>query len=124
MTLSCIMAVLEKLLESTLGANLRVREVGFKRKQNHPLNKVLKSLTAESENAVDILVKLMTSEDTDDKTKLAAASKLLDLQRQVAADINQDELQRLIANVKFGGPRELEVDDDTPQIDFTQVIDV
>lgn len=66
----------------------------------------------------------MTSPDTDDKTKLAAASKLLDLQRQVAADINQDELQRLIANVKFGGPKELEVDDDTPQIDFSVVQEV
>lgn len=65
----------------------------------------------------------MTNKDTDDKTKLAAASKLLDLQRQVAQDINQDELQRLIANVKFGGPRQLEVDDDdTPDVDFTQVL--
>ena len=65
----------------------------------------------------------MSSKDTDDKTKLAAASKLLDLQRQVAQDINQDELQRLIANVKFGGPRQLEVDDDdTPDVDFTQVL--
>ena len=108
-----------------MGANLKVREVGFQRKQTHPLSKVLKSLTAESQDAVDILVGLMNNKDTDDKTRLAAASKLLDLQRQVAADINQDELQRLIANVKFGGPKqlELEVDDDTPQIDFTTVID-
>lgn len=110
--------------EANIGAQLKTREIGFKRRQNHPLNKVLKSLTAESENAVEILVKLMTSPDTDDKTKLAAASKLLDLQRQVAADINQDELQRLIANVKFGGPKELEVDDDTPQIDFSVVQEV
>lgn len=84
---------------------------------------MLKSLTAESENAIEILVGLMTAKDTDDKTKLAAASKLLDLQRQVAQDINQDELQRLIANVKFGGPKQLEVDDDdTPDVDFTQVL--
>lgn len=111
-------------MEADIGANLKVREVGFQRKQTHPLSKVLKALTAESQDAVDILVGLMTSDKTDDKTKLAAASKLLDLQRQVAADINQDELQRLIANVKFGGPRQLELeDDDTPQIDFTTVID-
>lgn len=71
-----------------------------------------------------MLVAIMNNKDTDDKTKLAAASKLLDLQRQVAADINQDELQRLIANVKFGGPRQLEVDDDTPAIDFSVVQDV
>jgi endonuclease III len=110
-------------MEAPLGAQLRVREQGFHRRQSHPLSKVLKALTAESQDAVDILVKLMNSKTTDDKTRLAAASKLLDLQRQVAADLNQDELQRLIANVKFGGPTQLEVEDDSPQIDFSTVID-
>ena len=83
---------------------------------------MLKALTAESEDAVEILVTLMNDEKADSKTRLAAASKLLDLQRQVAADINQDELQRLIANVKFGGPRELEIEDDSPDVDFTRVL--
>lgn len=106
-----------------MGAQLAVREVGFARRQNHPLKKLLNSLTKESEDAVEILVALMTGKDTDDKTKLAAASKLLDLQRQIAQDINQDELQRLIANVKFGGPKQLETEDDTPQIDFSTIVD-
>ena len=72
-----------------------------------------------------MLVTLMTAEDSDDKTKLAAASKLLEFQRQAAQDINQDELQRLIANIKFGGPKSLGYDpddDDTPDVDFTQVL--
>lgn len=106
-----------------MGANLKVREVGFHRRNSHPLKKLLASLTKESEDAVEILVALMTGKDTDDKTKLAAASKLLDLQRQIAQDINQDELQRLIANVKFGGPKQLETEDDTPQIDFSTIVD-
>lgn len=95
---------------------------GFHRKQSHPLKDVLKKLNKESEGAVEMIVAVMNSAEADDKTKLAAASKLLDLQRQVAQDINQDELQRLIANVKFGGPRQLEMDDDTPDVDFTQVL--
>lgn len=107
-----------------MGANLKVSEVGFHRKQSHPLSKLLRSLTAESTDAVEILVEIMNSKDSDNKIRLAAASKLLDLQRQIANDIEEDQLKRVLCNVKFGGPRDLEVDDDTPQIDFTQVIDV
>lgn len=105
-----------------MGANLKVRTVGFNRKQVHPLAKTLKALTAESQDAVDILVKIMNDPEGDPKLKLAAASKLLDLQRQVAADINQDELQRIIGGIKYGGATQLEIDDDTPDVDFTQVL--
>lgn len=97
-----------------------MREVtGFHRRQSHPLKDVLKKLNKESEGAVEKLVEIMNSKDADLKTQLAAASKLLDIQRQIAADLNQDELQRMIANVKFGGPKELEVDDDTVAIDYS-----
>jgi hypothetical protein len=107
-----------------MGAQLAVREVGFARRQNHPLKKLLANLTKESEDAVEVILSIMNDDKVDQKTRLAAASKLLDLQRQVAQDINQDELQRLIANVKFGGPKELETEDDTPAIDFSVVQDV
>lgn len=102
-----------------MGANLKVREVGFHRKQKHDLNATLKKLTKESDGAVETLVALMASED--EKIRLGAASKIIDLQRQIANDINQDELQRLIANVKFGGPKQLEVDEDDnmPAIDYS-----
>ena len=70
-----------------------------------------------------MLVGILTDEKSDSKTKLLAASKILEFQRQAAQDINQDELQRLIANIKFGGPKSLEYeDDDTPDVDFTQVL--
>lgn len=114
---------IREIMEAPLGAQLAVKEVGFHRRQNHPLKKLLASLTKESEDAIEVILKIMNDKEVDDKTRLAAASKLLDLQRQVAQDINQDELQRLIANVKFGGPKQLEVDDDdTPDVDFTQVL--
>ena len=107
-----------------MGANLKIAsEQGFQRKQNHPLTTILKKLNKEAEGAVEMLVTLMTAKESDDKTKLAAASKLLEFQRQAAQDINQDELQRMIANIKFGGPKQLTYEDDaTPDVDFTQVL--
>lgn len=106
-----------------MGAQLKVaREVGFARRQNHPLSKLLKSLTVESQDAVDTLVALMKSED--EKIKLSAATKLLEFQESVSKTIENDALMRVMANAKYGGPKELEVDDDTPAIDFSVVQDV
>lgn len=106
-----------------MGANLKpvASEVGFARRQNHPLSKLLKSLNAESQDAVDTLVKLMKSED--DKIKLGAATKLLEFQESVAKSIENDNLMRVMATAKYGGPKQLEYeDDDTPDVDFTQVL--
>ena len=102
-----------------MGANLKIREKSFHRKQAHPLAKVLKKLNVEAEGAVETLVALMSNEDP--KIKLAAASKILDFQRDAAADLDRDELQRLIANIKYCGPQGETEEDDTPQIDFSQV---
>lgn len=101
-----------------MGAQLKVVERGFARRQKHDMAATLRKLTKESDGAVETLVALMASED--EKIRLGAASKIIDLQRQIANDINTDDLQRLIANVKFGGPKELEVDDG-PEVDFSIV---
>lgn len=106
-----------------MGRHLKAIEQGFARKSRHELAAILKKLTAESEDAVEKIVAIM-NESKDDRLVLSAASKLLDMQRQIALDINNDNMQRLIANVKFGGPRQLSVeDDDTPKINFTDIID-
>lgn len=104
-----------------MGAQLKVAsEVGFARRQNHPLSKLLKSLTAESQDAVDTLVALMKS--TDQKIKLAAATKLLEFQESVAKSIENDSLMRIMANAKYGGPKQLDYeDDDSPDVDFSVV---
>lgn len=103
-----------------MGAQLKpvATEVGFARRQNHPLSKLLKSLTAESQDAVDVLVALTKS--TDEKIKLAAATKLLEFQESVAKSIENDALMRVMANAKYGGPKELaEGEDETVLIDYT-----
>jgi hypothetical protein len=119
-----MMAVIRETEQYFMARHLKVTERGFARKNKHELTALLKKLNAESDSAVEILVYLMNKKDQDDKIVLQAASKLLDLQREVAQDINNDEMQRLISNVKFGGPKQLEVDDDdTPEINFLEIID-
>ncbi len=109
-------------MEAVIGAQLKVaHEVGFARRQNHPLSKLLKSLNAESQDAVDVLVALMKSES--EKMRKDAAIAVLEFQESVSKTIENDQLTRLMANAKYGGPKQLEVDDDTPQIDFSTVID-
>lgn len=101
-----------------MGRHLKVVERGFARKNTHELTKLLKSLEKESQEAVETLIALMKSTEVSDKIKLEAACKLLDMQKEVAESINTDELQRTIANFKFGGPRQLEEEDDVPEISF------
>ena len=105
-----------------MGAQLKpvASEVGFARRQNHPLSKLLKSLTAESQDAVDMLVALMASKD--EKIKLAAATKLLEFQESVAKSVENDALMRVMANAKYGGPKQLDYEDDeSPEVDFSVV---
>lgn len=104
-----------------MGAQLRVVEQGFHRRQSHDLTKLLRALSKESDNVVEVLLKLMKSES--DKIKMAAVAKFFDIQYEVAEAINRDQMQRLLANAKYGGPKQLGVDDDddTPQIDFSEI---
>ena len=105
-----------------MGANLKVaHEVGFARRQNHPLSKLLKTLTAESQDAVDELVKIMKTSESE-KMRKECADIILSHLESVAKTIENDSLMRTMANAKYGGPKELEVDDDTPDVDFTQVL--
>ena len=101
-----------------MGAQLKVVERGFARRQKHENKKLLDILSKESQDAVDALVRLLKSQD--EKIVLGAAKAVIELQRDLANDINTDDLQRIIANVKYGGPKELE-EDDTPMIDFNSL---
>lgn len=91
------------------------------------LKKLLRDLSKHGRTAIDKLVKLM--ENDDPKVALAAAKTLLEMQTTVAKDMNTDQLQRLIAQVKLGrGTKTLvpvgEKDDeenDRPVVDFTTI---
>lgn len=119
------MAVLEKIQEAVIGAQLKVAsEVGFARRQNHPLSKLLKTLTAESQDAIDELARLMKNSESD-KIRKECADILLSHLESVAKAIEQDSMLRMVATARYGGPKQLgyEEEDDTPQIDFSTVID-
>lgn len=95
------------------------------------LKKLLRAVSKESAKAIDVLVKLLESKD--EKTRLTAATKLLDFQVQVADKISTDQMNRLIAQVKMramGGPQKLvplEDGGDKPQkplVDFGTVREI
>lgn len=67
------------------------------------LKKLSKELTKATKEAIDILIKLL--ESSDEKVRLQAASKLLEFDIDVKKAISQDQMQRLIAEIKLNkGP--------------------
>jgi len=110
-------------MEVAIGAQLKVRESeGFHRRQSHDLAKLLRSMNKESDEALQVLLKLMESED--EKIRLEAVKLFLTTYKEIAKDINNDQFTRLLANHKYKGPQQLEVEDDTPMIDFNSIQDV
>lgn len=89
----------------------------------------LKSLKLElkrhSSTAVQALVTLLTDKDTDAKIRLQAATSLLELQVKVGDKISQDQIARLIAEVKLNptGRKQLSSSEDPgrPSVDFGTV---
>lgn len=85
------------------------------------LKKLLRSVSAQAKPAVEALVGLLVSKD--EKIRLTAATKLLELQMMIAKEINSDNLNRLIAQVKIGNKKLFPGSDDPdkPLVDFTTV---
>lgn len=106
-----------------MGANLRVREakISFRRKQKHGLSKLLKSVTDASDDALEVIVKLMKSDD--ERVAKSAADKILDLRKELEVIINTDEIQRMMLESKNPDRKGAleDDDDDTPEVDFTEV---
>lgn len=92
------------------------------------LKRLLRAVSRESAKAIDVLVKLLESKD--EKTRLTAATKLLEFQVQVADKISTDQMQRLIAQVKLQGVTQgklVPVDGQQPNrplVDFATVREV
>ena len=94
------------------------------------LKKVARDISKASSKAVEVLLKLLESKD--EKVRLTAATKLVEFQVQIAKEVSNDQLQRLIAEIKLvrgagrktslvplqdGGKRE----NTTPMVDFSRV---
>jgi len=89
------------------------------------LKRLLKDVARQSKPAVEALVKLLESKD--EKVRLTAARTLLELQVTVAKEINSDEVNRLIAEMKLHGASKALVpveDEDRPLVDFTTIREV
>lgn len=96
-----------------------VRETSFIRRNNHELEKIIKSLTKESQRAIDRLSDLC--DDPDPKIAVKAIEILLNTLQSMTDQKNKDSITRLIAQFKLGGARPLEADDDTPLIRFDEI---
>lgn len=89
------------------------------------LDKLLKSVSRHTKVALDALVKLLESKD--EKIRLTASTKLLELQVSLAKEISADQLQRLIAQARLAGPakRGVLIDEDEqnkrPLVDFNTI---
>lgn len=89
------------------------------------LKKLLRDITKHSKAAVEVLVQCI-QQTTDKKMQLTAALKLLELQTTIAKDINDDQLRRLIAEIKVnrGGVGTLEnteTEKQRPLVDFENI---
>ena len=97
------------------------------------LKKMARDISKASSKAVEVLLKLLESKD--EKVRLTAATKLVEFQVQIAKEVSNDQLQRLVAEIKLvrgagrtknlvplqdGGKRE----NTTPVIDFSRVLEI
>jgi hypothetical protein len=63
------------------------------------LKRLAREISKTTSAAVEALMKLLESKD--ERVRLQAATKLVDLQVQVAKEISADQMQRLIAEIKL-----------------------
>jgi hypothetical protein len=113
---------------------VKVKEKSFIRDKGE-LSNLLKFLSKVSASAVEILVDAMNAKDgVDQKTKIACAEKLLDFQIACAKQVNDDNMQRMIAEIKLNRTplannlSAIEFDEEKrrnrPVVDFSQIQDV
>jgi len=94
--------------------------------QSIDLKRLLRDVSKQARPALDALIGLLASKD--EKIRLTAAKTLLELQVSVAKEINTDQMQRLIAEVKLTGASKRLVpigeDDNRPLVDFTTIREI
>lgn len=89
------------------------------------IKRLAKLISNSSKDAVDVLVKLLESED--EKMRYQAATKLIEIDIEVKKIISQDQMQRLIAEIKLVRgitEKKIQVEDDQkkrPLVDFSTI---
>lgn len=88
----------------------------------HELAKAVRSLKKLSNKALDVLEAAMSSQD--EKLRVQAAQQLLKFYMDAAKEVNQDNLNRLILEIKASGmigQGSTAEDDDTPVLNFDEI---
>lgn len=89
------------------------------------LQSLLNALKRASKSAVATLVRVMEDPKADLKTQVAAAKAILDSQVDVASKINQDSIQRMIAEIKLNrgvqSTTQLVEDSNSPIVNFSDI---
>jgi hypothetical protein len=93
-------------------------------KKTHELSKLVRDLKKISKKAIEVLEKGLDSQD--ERVRMIAAEKLLKFYTDSAKDVNEDELKRLLLEVKLrgmvgAGSTAQEDDDETPALDFDNI---
>lgn len=92
------------------------------------LKKLAKELSKASKEAIEVLLALLSS--TDEKVRMTAAMKLIEFDIDVKKAISQDQMQRLIAEIKLNrqaGIKQLTAEEEEEQkkvkpiVDFTTI---
>ena len=93
-------------------------------KESNELTKLLKRLERASEKAVDVIENIMET-SKDEKVQMAAATKLLEFQVATSKEINTQNMQNMIAEIKLnrdgGGLKGIghgDASDNVPLVDF------
>jgi hypothetical protein len=92
-------------------------------RKKHELDKFVKDLKKISKKAIEVLEKGLSSDD--ERIRMLAAEKLLKFYTDSAKDVNEDELKRLLLEVRFrgmvGAGSTAQEDEDTPSLDFDNI---
>jgi hypothetical protein len=91
-------------------------------KKTHELARLVRDLKKISKRAIEVLEKGLDSQD--ERVRMLAAEKLLKFYTDSAKDVNEDELKRLLLEVKLrgtAGAGSTVEDDDTPALDFDNI---
>lgn len=92
------------------------------RTKPNELQKVIKSLSKGSEKALARLLTLVDS--TDEKIAFSAAKTWLDTLKEMQGQVEKQELQILLVNAKISGPRPQGVEDNTPIVNFSEIMTI
>jgi hypothetical protein len=92
-------------------------------KKTHELAKLVRDLKKISKKAIEVLERGLDSQD--ERVRMIAAEKLLKFYTDSAKDVNEDELKRLLLEVKLrgmvGAGSTAQEDDDAPALDFDNI---